>query len=126
MTRKVGVSAASGDQPTPAEHAASKTEDDSKTQAPEVALANDPPEKTGVAVALPPPPPAADSGADGGIDIDSDDGRQWQDLPEIILFWARNRRKGGNLVVCPDTSMDRLVQAYLVCEVVEHSEKVKG
>lgn len=47
----------------------------------------------------------------------------WRELPEIILFWARERRQGGNLIVCPDASMDRLVQAYMVCEVVEHSEK---
>lgn len=46
----------------------------------------------------------------------------WQAMPEIILFWARNRRRAGNLVVCPnETSMNRLVQAYLVCEVVEHT-----
>ncbi|CAM9465876.1 unnamed protein product, partial [Laminaria digitata] len=46
---------------------------------------------------------------------------KWQNLPEIVLFWARNRRQGGTLVVCPDKSMDRLIQAYLVCEVVEAS-----
>lgn len=46
---------------------------------------------------------------------------KWRNLPEIVLFWARNRRRGGNLVVCPDKSMDRLIQAYLVCEVVEAS-----
>ncbi|CAM9316365.1 unnamed protein product [Laminaria digitata] len=44
-----------------------------------------------------------------------------QNLPEIVLFWARNRRRGGTLVVCPDKSMDRLIQAYVVCEVVEAS-----
>ncbi|CAM9116254.1 unnamed protein product [Scytosiphon promiscuus] len=44
-------------------------------------------------------------------------------LPEIILFWGRNKRTGGNLVVCPDkSSMDRLIQAYLVCEVVQDSK----
>ena len=46
---------------------------------------------------------------------------KWRNLPEIVLFWARNRRRGGNLVVCPDKSMDRLIQAFLVCEVVEAS-----
>ena len=46
---------------------------------------------------------------------------KWRNLPEIVLFWARNRRRGGTLVVCPDKSMDRLIQAYLVCEVVEAS-----
>lgn len=48
----------------------------------------------------------------------------WWELPEIILFWARNRRRGGNLVVCPEHSMDRLIEAYLVCEVVEKIETV--
>ena len=44
-------------------------------------------------------------------------------LPEIILFWARSMRRGGNLVVCPNTqSMNRLIQAYLVCEVVQDSK----
>ncbi|CAM9531122.1 unnamed protein product [Ectocarpus sp. 12 AP-2014] len=44
-------------------------------------------------------------------------------LPEIILFWGRNMRRGGNLVVCPgESSMDRLIQAYLVCEVVQDSK----
>lgn len=44
------------------------------------------------------------------------------DIPEIFLFWARNRRRGGNLIVCPNVNaIDRLVQAYLVCEVVECS-----
>lgn len=44
-------------------------------------------------------------------------------LPEIILFWARSMRSGGNLVVCPNTqSMNRLIQAYLVCEVVQDSK----
>lgn len=47
----------------------------------------------------------------------------WRELPEIVLIWARERRQGGNLIVCPNASMDRLVQAYMVCEVVEHSEK---
>lgn len=49
--------------------------------------------------------------------------RPWRELPEIILFWSRDRRLGGNLIVCPNESMNRLVQAYLVCEVVEHSKK---
>lgn len=44
--------------------------------------------------------------------------------PEIILFWARNMRRGGNLVVCPENSMDRLIEAYLVCEVVQKIETV--
>lgn len=44
-------------------------------------------------------------------------------LPEIILFWGRSMRSGGNLVVCPDTSsMNRIIQAYLVCEVVQDSK----
>lgn len=44
-------------------------------------------------------------------------------LPEIVLFWGRSKRTGGNLVVCPDKySMDRLIQAYLVCEVVQDSK----
>lgn len=43
---------------------------------------------------------------------------KWQKLPEIVLFWARGRRTGGSLVVCPNKSMNRLVQAYMVCEVV--------
>lgn len=44
-------------------------------------------------------------------------------LPEIILFWGRNMRRGGNLVVCPgESSMDRLIQAYFVCEVVQDSK----
>lgn len=44
-------------------------------------------------------------------------------LPEIIMFWGRSKRTGGNLVVCPDkSSMDRLIQAYLVCEVVQDSK----
>lgn len=47
---------------------------------------------------------------------------KWRTLPEIVLFWARNRRRGGTLVVCPDQSMDRLIQAYVVCEVVEASK----
>lgn len=47
----------------------------------------------------------------------------WRELPEIIFFWARSRRMGGNLIVCPNESMDRLVQSYMVCEVAYHSEK---
>ena len=43
---------------------------------------------------------------------------KWQKLPEIVLFWARGRRTGGSLVVCPNKSMNRLIQAYMVCEVV--------
>lgn len=44
-------------------------------------------------------------------------------LPEIILFWARSMRRGGNLVVCPnEQSMNRLIRAYLVCEVVQDSQ----
>lgn len=44
-------------------------------------------------------------------------------LPEIILFWGRSMRRGGNLVVCPDmSSMNRIIQAYLVCEVVQDSK----
>eukprot|EP00903_Cladosiphon_okamuranus_P008292 g7979.t1 len=44
-------------------------------------------------------------------------------LPEIILFWARSMRRGGNLVVCPnEQSMNRLIRAYLVCEVVQDSK----
>ena len=44
-------------------------------------------------------------------------------LPEIILFWARSMRRGGNLVVCPNSqSMNRLIRAYMVCEVVQDSK----
>lgn len=44
-------------------------------------------------------------------------------LPEIILLWARSMRRGGNLVVCPnEQSMNRLIRAYLVCEVVQDSQ----
>lgn len=34
-------------------------------------------------------------------------------------------RRGGNLAVCPDTtrSVQRLIQAYLVCEVVYDSKR---
>ena len=53
--------------------------------------------------------------------VDKVEGKR-RDVPEIVLFWARNRRRGGTLVVCPDKSMDRLIQAYLVCEVVEASK----
>lgn len=44
-------------------------------------------------------------------------------LPEIVLFWARSMRSGGNLVICPnEQSMNRLIRAYLVCEVVQDSQ----
>lgn len=44
-------------------------------------------------------------------------------LPEIILFWARSMRRGGDLVVCPnEQSMNRLIRAYLVCEIVQDSQ----
>lgn len=57
-----------------------------------------------------------------GLKKGGDEAAAWRDMPEIFLFWARNRRRAGNLVVCPnETSMNRLVQAYLVCEVVEHT-----
>lgn len=48
---------------------------------------------------------------------------KWQKLPEIVLFWARGRRAGGSLVVCPNKSMNRLIQAYMVCEVVGARKK---
>ena len=50
-------------------------------------------------------------------DVEPVEGK-WQKLPEIVLFWARGRRSGGSLVVCPNKSMDRLIRAYMVCEVV--------
>lgn len=59
----------------------------------------------------------------GGVE---EEGDAWRALPEIVLFWARNRRRGGTLVVCPDKSMDRLIQAYVVCEVVEASKAKKS
>lgn len=59
----------------------------------------------------------------GGVEEVDD---TWRALPEIVLFWARNRRRGGTLVVCPDKSMDRLIQAYVVCEVVEASKAKKS
>ena len=45
--------------------------------------------------------------------------------PEILFFWGRNMRRGGNLAVCPDAtrSVQRLIQAYLVCEVVYDSKR---
>lgn len=51
-------------------------------------------------------------------------GMPWREYPEIILFWGRNRRSGGQLVVCPYKSMDRLIEAYMVCEVVENTNKI--
>lgn len=66
--------------------------------------------------------PEAPSSSVDGDDPEPND-RTWQALPEILFFWGRNRRSGGNLIVCPELSMDRLIQAYLVCEVVEHSKK---
>lgn len=72
--------------------------------------------------------PSIDATADANLraannTCGAEEGREWYELPEIILFWGRNRRQGGNLIVCPNESMDRLIQAYLVCEVVEHSVK---
>lgn len=44
--------------------------------------------------------------------------------PEIVLFWGRNMRQGGNLAVCSAAeSVERLIQVYLVCEVVYNSER---
>lgn len=58
-----------------------------------------------------------------GRDADEEATKKPPKLPEIILFWGRSMRRGGNLVVCPDvSSMDRLIQAYLVCEVVQDSK----
>ena len=60
----------------------------------------------------------------GGSAREAGDGSGRRELPEIIMFWGRNKRRGGNLVVCPAHSMDQLIEAYLVCEVVEQSIKV--